>query len=76
MRHSLERVTGTEKILNPSCKNSLEIRFSALAACFFVVLASVSAQAADDIAGVAIGSSLEEAKAAISKANPNYKLPR
>ena len=74
MRHSLERVTGTEKILAPSFKNSLEIRFSALAACIFVVLASVSAQAADDIAGVSIGSSLEEAKAAISKANPNYQL--
>ena len=73
MQHNLERITGAQKFLGLLCKNRLEIRFSALAAGFFSVLASVAAQA-DDIAGVSIGSSMEEAKAAISKANPNYKL--
>lgn len=51
----------------------MRFRSPAIAAAL-AVLSCTTAFAADDIAGVAIGSSLSAAKDAISKANPNYKL--
>ncbi len=73
MQHRLKRVTGAQNFLGLLCKTRSGIKYGALAAGVFAVLPSVAARA-DDIAGVSIGSSMAEAKAAISKANPNYKL--
>ncbi|NIE72895.1 hypothetical protein F3J45_00225 [Pantoea sp. Ap-967] len=60
--------------LKKACKGAQLKGLSVLGAATFAVLASTATFAASDIAGVALGVSLDEAKAAIADANPNFKV--
>jgi hypothetical protein len=62
------------QVMKKACKNAHLKGLSVLAGATLAALASTATLAADDIAGVTIGSSLAEAKAAIAKANPDYKI--
>ncbi|QCI10759.1 hypothetical protein E6B08_04780 [Pseudomonas putida] len=59
---------------NPACRSVQRKGLNILAAAVFATLTSTATLAADDISGVAIGSSLAEAKAAIAEANANYEI--
>lgn len=69
-----ERKEEQARISKSACRIVHRKRPSILAAAVLAVVTSTGALAADDVAGVAIGTSLAEAKEAIAKANADYEI--
>jgi len=59
---------------SPACRSVRRKGLNILAAAVLATLTSTATLAADDISGVAIGTSLAAAKEAIAKANPDYQI--